>query len=111
MKIVKIEVIGSGCKKCESLFKLTKEVAQELSIKDTVLYSTDINKIVAMGLMSSPVLMIDDKPVLVGTLPDKDRLKEIIYKNVFNESLKIEVKEDKKSEEKAGSCCSCGGEC
>jgi len=108
---IKMEVIGSGCKKCEALFKLTKEVAKELSINDTVLYSTDINKIVAMGVMSSPVLTIDDKPVLVGTLPDKDRLKEIIYKNVFNESSKIEVKEDKKSEEENGDCCSCGGTC
>ncbi|HEY5588916.1 MAG TPA: thioredoxin family protein [Candidatus Paceibacterota bacterium] len=106
MKIVKIEVIGSGCKKCEALFKLTKEVAQELSINDTVLYSTDVNKIAAMGLMSSPVLTIDDKPVLVGMLPNKDKLKDIIYKNVFNESAKIEIPENK-----AGGCCSCGGTC
>lgn len=82
MKTIKIEVIGSGCKKCEALFKLTKEVAQELNINDIVLYSTDINKIVAMGIMSSPVLTIDDNPVLVGILPDKKRLKEIISKNI-----------------------------
>lgn len=105
MKTIKMEVIGSGCKKCKALFELTKEVAQELSINDTVLYSTDINKIVAMGVMSSPVLTIDDKPVLVGILPDKDKLKDIIYKNVFNESTKIEIPENK-----AGGC-SCGGKC
>lgn len=79
---MKIEVIGSGCKKCKSLFELTKETAIELGITDTVLYSTDINKIVAMGLMSSPVLTINDKPILVGMLPDKERLKEIISKNL-----------------------------
>ena len=82
MKTVKMEVIGSGCKKCEALFKLTKEVAQELNINDTVLYSTDINKIVAMGVMSSPVLTLNGKPILVGMLPDKERLKEIISKNL-----------------------------
>jgi len=106
MKTVKIEVIGSGCKKCKALFELTKEVAQELSINDTVFYSTDINKIIAMGVMQSPVLTIDDKPILVGVLPDKAKLKEIIYKNVFNESTKIEVPENK-----SGGCCSCGGKC
>ena len=79
---MKIEVIGSGCKKCKSLFELTKEIAFELGITDAVLYSTDINKIVAMGIMSSPVLTINDKPVLVGILPDKERLKEIISKNI-----------------------------
>lgn len=82
MKSMKIEVIGSGCKKCKTLFELTKEVAGELGINDTVLYSTDINKIVMMGIMSSPVLAIDDNPVLVGILPGKERLKEIISKNI-----------------------------
>ena len=79
---MKIEVIGSGCKKCKNLFELTKETATELGITNTVLYSTDVNKIVAMGLMSSPVLTINDKPILVGMLPDKERLKEIISKNI-----------------------------
>lgn len=79
---MKIEIIGSGCKKCKAFFELAKEVAGELGINDTVLYSTNINKIVLMGIMSSPVLTINDKPVLVGILPDKERLKEIISKNI-----------------------------
>lgn len=84
MKTIKIEVIGSGCKKCKNLFELTKEVAGELNITGQVLYSTDINKIVMMGIMSSPILTIDDKPVLIGILPDKNILKEIINKNISN---------------------------
>lgn len=79
---MKIEVVGSGCIKCKKLFELTKEIASELSIKDEVLYSTDINKIVTMGIMQSPVLIIDNKPVLVGILPNKEKLKEIISKNI-----------------------------
>ena len=79
---MKIEVIGSGCKKCKSLFELTQEVVSELNINNAVLYSTDISKIVSMGLMQSPVVTIDDKPVLIGVLPDKEKLKEIISKNI-----------------------------
>jgi small redox-active disulfide protein 2 len=79
---MKIEVIGSGCKKCKALFELAEIVAKELGINDTVLYSNDINKIASMGLMSSPVLTVNDKPILVGILPDKERLKEIISKNL-----------------------------
>lgn len=82
MGTVKIEVIGSGCKKCKALFELTEIVARELNINDIVLYSNDINKIVSMGLMSSPVLTLNDKPILVGVLLDKERLKEIISKNL-----------------------------
>ena len=79
---MKIEVIGSGCKKCKSLFELTQEVVSELNINNAVLYSTDISKIVSMGLMQSPVVTIDDKPVSIGVLPDKEKLKEIISKNI-----------------------------
>ncbi len=79
---MKIEVIGSGCKKCKMLFELTQNVVKELGINDTVLYSTDVNKIISMGLMSSPVLTINDNPILVGVLPDKDKLKELISKNI-----------------------------
>jgi len=79
---MKIEIIGSGCKKCKALFELTEVVVKELGINDTVLYSTDVTKIVSMGLMSSPVLTMGDKPVLVGILPDKEKLKEIISKNL-----------------------------
>ena len=79
---MKIEVIGSGCKKCKTLFDLTQEVVKELNINNTVLYSNDITKIVNMGLISSPVLTINDKPILVGLLPSKEKLKEIISKNI-----------------------------
>jgi small redox-active disulfide protein 2 len=79
---MKIEVIGSGCKKCKLLFELTNSVSKELGLEGSVLYSTDVNKIVSMGLMQSPVLTIDDKPVLVGILPDKEKLKEIITKYI-----------------------------
>lgn len=84
----KIEVIGSGCKKCKTLFDLTQEVVKELNINTTVIYTIDINKIVAMGIMSSPVLTIDNNPVLIGILPEKNRLKEILYKSIFNISEK-----------------------
>ena len=79
---MKIEVIGSGCKKCKMLFELTQKVVKELAINDTVSYSTDVSKIVNMGLVSSPVLTLNDKPILIGMLPSKDQLKEIISKNI-----------------------------
>ncbi len=102
MKNVKIEVLGSGCPKCKKLFELTKEVSSELGIDNEVKYSNDINRIVAMGIMSSPVVTIDGKPILVGTLPTKEKLKEIICKNVLDEKIKEKDSIDKNC------CCSCG---
>ena len=77
-----IQVLGSGCPTCEKLFKLTKQAVEELKLETEVEYVTDVQKIVAMGLMQSPVLAVDGKPVLVGFVPDVKGVKEAIIKSI-----------------------------
>jgi small redox-active disulfide protein 2 len=77
-----IQVLGSGCPTCEKLFNLTKQAVEELKLGTEVEYVTDVRKIVAMGLMQSPVLAIDGKPALVGFVPDVKKVKEAIIKNI-----------------------------
>ena len=79
-KIMKIQVLGSGCPTCKKLFELTKKAAEELKLKTEVEYITDIQKIVEMGVMSSPVLAINGKPILTGFVPDIEKIKETIKK-------------------------------
>jgi len=76
---MKIQVLGSGCPTCKNLFELTKKAAEELGIKTEVGYSTDVSKIIEMGVMQSPVLAIDGKPVMVGS-GNLDKIKEVIQK-------------------------------
>jgi small redox-active disulfide protein 2 len=75
---MKIQVLGSGCTTCKNLFELTKKAVSELGMTDKVEYITDISKIIEMGVMSSPVLAIDGKPVMVGFSADIDKIKELI---------------------------------
>jgi len=79
-KTMQIQVLGSGCPTCKKLFELTKQAVEELDLKTEVEYITDIQKIVEMGVMSSPVLAIDGKPVITGFLPDVEKIKETIKK-------------------------------
>jgi len=75
---MKIQVLGSGCPSCKRLYEQTKAAAAEAGIKAEVEYITDIQKIIEMGLMRSPVLAIDGKPVLIGSVPDKAGIKCIL---------------------------------
>lgn len=75
---MKIQVLGSGCAKCKKLFELTKQAAAELELKAEVEYITDVSKIIEMGVMSSPVLAVDDKPALVGFLPSLEKIKSVL---------------------------------
>lgn len=76
---MKIQVLGSGCPTCKNLFELTKTAVTELGIEAEVEYSTDITKIIEMGVMQSPLLAIDGKAVMLGS-GSLEKIKEIIKK-------------------------------
>jgi len=79
---MKIQVLGSGCPTCKKLFELTKKAVEELELKTEVEYITNIQKIIEMGVMSSPVLAINGKPALAGSLPDIEKIKNMIKENI-----------------------------
>ena len=75
---MKIQVLGSGCSTCKSLYELTKKAVSDLGMQEEVEYITDVSKIVEMGVMSSPVLAINGKPVMIGSVPDIEKLKDLL---------------------------------
>ncbi|QQS44347.1 TM0996/MTH895 family glutaredoxin-like protein [Candidatus Roizmanbacteria bacterium] len=75
---MKIQVLGSGCPTCKKLYELTQQAVKELNLNEEVEYITDVSKIIEMGVMSSPVLAVDGKPVMVGFLPDVEKVKSLL---------------------------------
>ena len=73
-----IQVLGSGCTTCKRLYELTKQAVTELKLNIEVEYITDVSKIIEMGIMSSPVLAVNWKPVMVGFSADIEKIKELI---------------------------------
>lgn len=82
MNVMQIQVLGSGCRTCKKLFDLVQEAAKELNLAVEVEYVTDVQKIVQMGLMASPVLVINGRAVLAGLVPGKEAIRQIIIKNI-----------------------------
>jgi small redox-active disulfide protein 2 len=78
---MKIQVFGSGCHSCKRLHELTVQAVKELGLKEEVEYCEDISKVIEMGVMSVPVLAIDGKPAIVGSVPDLEKIKAIISVN------------------------------
>jgi small redox-active disulfide protein 2 len=94
-----IQVLGSGCPTCKKLFELTQQAVSELNLGVEVEYINDIEKMIAMGVMSSPVLAIDNKAVVAGQLPSIEKIKELLTSNQGSPP----------KEENSG--CSCGDNC
>jgi len=78
MSNLKIQVFGSGCPSCKRLHERTVQAAKELGLDVEVEYVTDIQRLMALGVMSSPVLAVDGKPVLMGFVPDIEDIKKAI---------------------------------
>lgn len=81
-----IQVLGSGCPTCKKLFETTKKIASDLGIEAEVDYVTDIAKMVEMGVMQSPVLAIDNKPVLTGGGHSEEEIKNALTNKLNHDS-------------------------
>ncbi|GAF03675.1 thioredoxin family protein [Saccharicrinis fermentans] len=75
---MEIQVLGTGCAKCKSLEKVTREAVEQLGIEASVTKVEDIVKIMEFGVMTTPALVVDGKVVLKGSVPKLDQLKKLL---------------------------------
>lgn len=77
-----IKVLGSGCKKCEDVYNMCKELVNELNINAEVEKLTEFKDILKYGVMKTPGLVINEKLQASGRVPSKNEIKEFINKNI-----------------------------
>jgi len=75
---MKIEVLGTGCPKCEALAKNVVTAVHELGIEATVEKVTDIVEIANRGVMLTPALSVDGEIKLVGKAATVEELKALL---------------------------------
>ena len=80
MAISKIQVLGSGCKKCNELEAATKAALEQLHMDTAIEHVTDFAQIAAYGVMSTPALVVDGKVVSYGKVLKKDEVVKILEK-------------------------------
>lgn len=73
---MKIQILGPGCPNCFVLEAHVKKAAEELKIKAEIKHIFDIDKMVEIGMMTSPGLTIDGKLVCQGRIPDFEEIKK-----------------------------------
>ncbi len=77
---MKIEVLGPGCPRCQTLEANVKEAVNQLGIDAEVVKITEMGQIVSRGVMSTPGVVIDGRVVSVGKMLSVDEMKEILGK-------------------------------
>jgi small redox-active disulfide protein 2 len=78
---MEIKILGTGCANCKALEKAVINALAEMDFAADVERVEDIQKIISYGVMRTPSLVINEKVVLSGRVPNAKELKEIIEKN------------------------------
>lgn len=73
-----IKVLGTGCPKCKTLEKLTRDAVEELGIDAQITKVEDIMEIMKYNVMKTPALVVDGKVVVKGSIPSYDALKKLL---------------------------------
>jgi len=77
--VLKIEILGPGCSRCEQVEKTVRQIVQEMALDAEVTKVKDMSKIAGYGLVYSPGLAINGKLAHGdGSVPDKARLTTLI---------------------------------
>ncbi|RUR33918.1 thioredoxin family protein [Vreelandella andesensis] len=74
----KIEVLGTGCKKCVTTAEQIESVAGKLGIEIEVEKVTDPAAIMGYKVMSTPAVAIDGKLVHSGSVPDSGKIEAML---------------------------------
>jgi len=75
---MEIKILGTGCPKCNSLEKNTKEALSEMNIDANIEKVDDIMKIMEYGIMKTPGLVVDGKILVSGRLPSVSEIIKLL---------------------------------
>ncbi|HET6557698.1 MAG TPA: thioredoxin family protein [Prolixibacteraceae bacterium] len=75
---MEIKILGTGCPKCKTLEKLTREVVEQNGLDATVTKVEDIYQIMKYGVMTTPALVVNEKVEIKGRIPSADEIKQVL---------------------------------
>ena len=75
---MKIQALGTACPKWYKLAELTERVAREKQLDLTLEKVTDINAILAAGVMMTPALLVDGEIKVSGRIPTEPELQTLL---------------------------------
>jgi small redox-active disulfide protein 2 len=78
MSHIQVEVLGTGCKKCQQLEANAKAAIAALSLEADVLHITDPIEIAKRGVMTTPALVVDGKVMGKGKVMSSEEIQSLL---------------------------------
>jgi small redox-active disulfide protein 2 len=75
---MKLQILGTGCAKCNALTQATEKAAQTLGLPYELEKVTDLKQIMAFGVMTTPALVVDGQVKVAGKVPSVNEIKKLL---------------------------------
>jgi small redox-active disulfide protein 2 len=75
---MKLQILGTGCAKCNALTTAAEQAAQSLGLPYELEKVTDLKQIMSFGVMTTPALVVDGQVKVAGKVPSVPELKKLL---------------------------------
>lgn len=79
-EIQTVKVLGAGCKSCHEMYENTRKALENAGIPVEAEYVTDMEKVMAYGIMSMPGLVVNEQVVSMGKVLKPTDIEELLRK-------------------------------
>jgi len=74
----KIEILGPGCARCKETYRVVQQAVEADHLDVDVEKVESIERMVELGLMATPGVVIDGKVVIYGRIPKVDEIRKLL---------------------------------
>lgn len=74
----RIQVLGTGCPKCQKLTETAETAAKELGIDYELEKVKELDRIMEFGVMMTPALVVDGEVKVSGKVPSVEDVKAML---------------------------------
>jgi len=74
----KIEILGPGCSRCKETYRVVQQAVEADHLDVDVEKVESIERMVELGLMATPGVVIDGKVVIYGRIPKVDEIRKLL---------------------------------
>ncbi len=75
-----IQILGTGCPKCQKLEENARQAAHELNLDCQIEKVKDLQQIMSFGVMITPALVVDGVVKVAGKVPGVEDIKKLLAK-------------------------------
>jgi small redox-active disulfide protein 2 len=76
--MTKIEVLGPGCTRCKETFRVVQHVVEQSGVSVEVVKDESIDRMMQVGLLATPGVVIDGKVVMSGRIPKAEEVRRLL---------------------------------